>query len=280
MRRTRWIRGFFPLAPATAILVAACGQDSNSDSYGKMENPCINSVNIEDITDKTGVIEDVRVIKIGKTIFYIPLSWLHYNGMIVDSTSKNKYSAAELSQYIEPVPLSQECAGLIHNLTKNPPMMSRGLQFWLDGSKSNEPKPSNISENSNVYKISLALQPENTSDNQYTQALLDHINSRASIKGWVLYRDVYIDTTTLYNNDVSSLSLVHGPSSLEKNSGSSYWKKNVKVSYWWRRSYEPSSQYDKWRDIRSSVFNLLDWLSTLPSRRDNRRYFTVGGPTL
>lgn len=263
----------FGIGAIVFLIVSGCHQNSAQD-HQPIVKKHLSMVSKMDSENSKNVNKDVRILRVGNTDFYIPISWLYYNRMLPNRRSLVK------SPFIQPPFSDENDDTTVHKLGKEP----QGFRLRI-ANESVPVKPVGVDPRSAVYEISFEIYPSDQDMNDSGSFMklqtsdLREIRRTKAVNGWVKFNKYYYDIAYDHAKILLDLPRVGAPGTL--NAGSAAWRysDNLVIGYRWMypgtNFGEPDTRV--WRDVRNSVGALISWLALPPGRRATDPNFLVGG---
>lgn len=209
---------------------------------------------------------EVKILRVGKSNFYIPISWLQYNRMLADN--------AVTARQVKPPFADQRGPSSIHIL--NP--ASKGIIFRIRN-QGDTIHPSGVDPNSSVSSIGFQYLPSPTNMDdltlQYQKNSLEKVRLANSDDGWVKFENRYYDVREKNVNQLIQLPMVESGAALHVSSGSHRYNDDVIIFYTWIPK-SIKDHYSDWRELRASVDRLINWLALPSDQRPENPNFLVG----
>jgi len=211
---------------------------------------------------------EVNILRVGESSFYIPISWLYYNRLI-----SNKSEAAG-AIHISPPFVGHNDQSTIHTLDP----ASKGIIFRIRN-RGNLPRPGGIDPNSSVSAIAFQYVPKSKNMDKMTFDYQKHSFNKVihakSDDRWVKFENRYYDISDKDAGFIMHLPMVESGAALHVGSGSYKYNDDVMIFYTWTpQSGEIPSP--EWRRIRHSIDQMIRWLALPPDQRAENPNFVVG----
>jgi hypothetical protein len=238
------------------IGVAGCSEEK--------PNPARNMAADQPSTDHASpsAQSDARILQVGDTRLYIPVSWLHFNRIYGQKPDRGYIWA--MGEYLDRPFVEDEPADRVHRLIRNPGMMTRGFTFRLKPFGKASVAVDGVSARSDVYSLAFVLAP--VDKRPYRIVLPKHDPQ----SGWVKSGSYYDISSESWDQDYpdNDCPMVSDPASFDRMWGRHRVSDDLVVFYRWgvpgeRAAFHP----ERWREIRRSVDLLVDWLRTEPTQR-------------
>lgn len=260
------MKAVFSLAMLAALF--GCGLPKTSENKNNiLENESLNEQRVYSMSD-------YRILKVGGTLVYVPISWIYCSNMLSNASENLGPRRQFYARYLNPPFSEGEPVGTVHDLVRNPEMLAHGLGFRVANCRGHNDVPLGIDPRSSVYEISFEHR-SSEADGASPELLRELINA-PSDHGWVLRNGIYFDVSEPNDlNRIDSLPLVSGPLGGDSNSARYRHNADMLVSFRWLQG---AAQVDlpQARITREQVRRLVDWLTTDPSRREQQPNFLIG----
>jgi hypothetical protein len=252
------------------LAIAGCDPPPSPDISG-LEHPPLKPPNcpalpeLTNLTLKDGSIADVRIIQFKDTKIYVPAELLENDFIPEDYKNVNMHGIMQQSQIgpVQPYLSSVECPGVvhIHSGLKYGRSSGFGISFRdIDGSLTSKPADaySLIEPIDGFWIHGITIWPKLEKPEgfwKYTSAPKPHV---------ILKYNADIDIDFQWRSERFPF-----PSPIDNP-----WKvaNDPIANVEWQRNAVKS---ESWRESKKVVFDLVDWLSTPPSKRQNDRKFST-----
>ncbi len=209
---------------------------------------------------------EVKILRVGKSNFYIPISWLEYNRMLNDNSSA--------AGQVKPPFLDKRGSSSVHILSP----ASKGIIFRIRNGGGTI-HPSGVNPNSSVSSIGFLRLPSPTDMDdltlQYQKISLEKVRLASSDDGWVKFENRYYDVREKSADQLIQLPMVESGAALHVSSGSHRYNDDVIIFYTWTPNSIKDHSSD-WRELRASVDRLINWLALPSDQRPENPNFLVG----